>query len=176
MDKGYVMQDMRQSMNYLDKARPIIARMLGGGKTMTVEGDDNEVCKILDMTCGTDYIHVYDEKGICWGVASRMQNYPNQRTFTVRKERESGAKTEWEKRKYAILHGGIYPFLTMQGYVQNGEIVGLAITKTTDLMRFVDTGCAYQQHTRADQKGQATFWVCCWDDMRKQGIKVIEWP
>lgn len=170
-----VINDMRESMAWLEQAKPIIARLLNGGVTVPVEGDDNQVCKILDMTCGTDYIHVYAERGLVVGVASRIQDMgKNWRTFTVRKERDSGAKTEFEKRKYAIQKGGIYPLLTMQGYVVNGKIDGIAIVKTVDLMRYVDEGHATIRHTGADQNGQASFFVCPWDDMRKHGIRVLE--
>ena len=175
MGKEYVMQDMRKSMAWLEKAKPIIADLLRGGKTIPVEGDDNEVCRILDMTCGTDYIHVYADSGLVVGVASRIQDMGrNWRTFTVRKERESGSATEWEKRKTAIKRGGIYPLLTMQGYVVGGQISGLAIVKTVDLMLYVDEGHAITRHTGADQNGQASFFVCPWDDMRGHGIKVLE--
>ena len=100
------MQDMRKSMAFVDKAKPIIAKLLKGGEIMQVEGDDNEVCKMLDMTCGTDYFQVYNSLGLAWGVASRVQsiNIGGRpfNTFTVRKARESGVETEYEKRKRAI--------------------------------------------------------------------------
>ena len=92
-----VMIDMRQSMNRVERARPIIAELLNGGEIIPVEGDDNEVCKLLDMTCGTDYLQAYKDKGLVWGVASRIQIVRNgmkpYNTFTVRKARESGVST-----------------------------------------------------------------------------------
>lgn len=162
------------SMQYVQKATPIISKLLGG-RTIAVEGDDNEVCKLLDMQCGIDYLQVH-ENGLVVGIASRFQDYPNMRTFTVRNKRESGAKTEMEKRQLAIKHRFIYPALTMQGYVQKGDIVGIGITSTRQLLWFVERGYAKSQHTGEDQKGQAAFWVCRWDDMRNHGIKVLEWP
>lgn len=162
------------SMRYVQLATPIISKLLGG-RTVTVEGDENAVCKTLDMACGIDYLQVHDN-GLIVGIASRFQDYPNMRTFTVRSERESGARTELSKRKEAIKYGFLYPALTMQGYVQKGEIVGLGITNTRQLLWFVEQGFAKPQHTGEDQKGQAAFLVCRWDDMRKHGIKVLEWP
>lgn len=120
-----VMSDMRRSMNRVERARPIIANLLNGGEIIPVEGDDNEVCKLLDMTCGTDYLQAYKDKGLVWGVASRIQTvkrgFKPYNTFTVRKARETGATTEYEKRAYAIKHGGVYPFLTMQAYVDEND-------------------------------------------------------
>ena len=96
-------------------------------------------------------------------------------TFTVRKARASGAKTEYEKRQDAIKHGGVYPYLTMQGYVdkQTGGLMSLAITKTTDLMEFVESGYATERHTGREQIGQAAFYVAAWDKMQQTGYKVL---
>lgn len=175
MDNNIVMQDMRKSMEFVDKARPIIAGLMNGGYILPVEGDDNEVCRMLDMTCGTDYFQVYQKSGLVYGIASRFQYGKNWASFTVRKARQSGAATEYEKRKKAIERGGIYPYLTMQAYIDenSGEVNGLATVKTTDLMRFVDDGLACEQHTRQDKIGQAAFYVAFWDKMQRAGYKVL---
>lgn len=170
-------------MGFVKLAQPIMKRILKGGEIMAVEGQDNEICEMLDRTCGTDYFHVYENSGLVWGVASRIQEYDPEKnkrpfnSFTVRKARDSGTKTEYEKRKTAIEHGGVYPFLTMQAYinVKTNEIETLAIVKTTDLMDFVDKGLAYERHTGAEQYGQAAFFVAYWDSMKKAGYKVIEY-
>lgn len=178
-----VMQDMRQSMEFVRIAQPILKKILNGGEIMAVESQDNEICEMLDRTCGTDYFHVYKNLGLVWGVASRIQKYNPDRkerpfnSFTVRKARDSGAATEYEKRKTAIERGGVYPFLTMQAYinVKTNEIETLAIVKTQDLMDFVDKGLAVERHTGAEQYGQAAFFVVYWDSMKKAGYKVIEY-
>ena len=175
-----VMSDMRQSMNRVERARPIIAELLNGGEIIPVEGDDNEVCKLLDMTCGTDYLQAYKDKGLVWGVASRIQivrsGMEQYNTFTVRKARESGASTEYEKRAYAIKHGGVYPFLTMQAYVdENENFLSVGIAKTTDVMEFVEKGYAQTNHTGSNQIGQASFFVCRWNEMQNRGYKVQIW-
>ena len=70
-----VMSDMRQSMSRVEKAKPIIAQILNGGEIIPVEGDDNEVCKLLDMTCGTDYLQAYRDKGLVPSSAA-LSRYP----------------------------------------------------------------------------------------------------
>lgn len=175
-----VISDMRRSMNRVERARPIIANLLNGGEIIPVEGDDNEVCKLLDMTCGTDYLQAYKDKGLVWGVASRIQTvkrgFKPYNTFTVRKARETGATTEYEKRAYAIKHGGVYPFLTMQAYVdENDDFLSVGIARTTDIMEFVEKGYARQNHTGKHQIGQAAFYVCRWDEMVSKGYKVLIW-
>ena len=180
MNEQIVINDMRRSMAFVDKAKPILKRLFNGGEVMTVEGDDNQVCRMLDMTCGTDYFQIYSDKGLVWGVASRVQNIKDgckpYNTFTVRKARESGAKTEYEKRQEAIKHGGLYPYLTMQGYVNTSDdILSIAIAKTTDIMEFVEKGLAYENHTRADKIGQAAFYVVDWRKFKTYGYKLIGW-
>lgn len=180
---GGVMDDMHKSMAFVKIAQPILKQLLNGGEIMAVEGDDNEVCRMLDMTCGTDYFHVYESKGLVWGVASRIQDYnPDMRnkpfnSFTVRKARDSGRQTEYEKRKLAIKKGGVYPFLTMQAYinVKTNQIETLAVVKTEDLMDFVDKGLADEKHTGAEQYGQAAFFVAYWDNLEKAGYKVLRY-
>ena len=181
-----VMTDMRKSMEYVKVAQPILKKLLHGGEIMPVEGDDNEVCKMLDMTCGTDYFHVYADRGLVWGVASRVQEYDPDKdfcnkgpfnTFTIRKERASGARTELDKRRYAIKKGGVYPFLTMQAYIniKTGKIESLAVVKTTDLMEYIDKGSAEERHTGKDQHGQAAFLFVPWDALIKDGYNVLKY-
>lgn len=175
------MNDMRVSMARLEKARPIIRRLLHGGEIHPIEGDDNRICKILDQTCGMDYLQVYEDRKLTWGIASRIQTYnPSKKpwnSFTVRKARASGAATEYEKRRDAIAHGGLYPYLTMQAYVNEhtGEIDSLAIARTVDIMEFVDSGKANERHTNADKIGQAAFFVVYWDEMEKSGYRVLRY-
>lgn len=178
--KGFL-NDLHKAMQYVETARPIISDLLNGGKLLAVEGSDDEVCKMLDLTCGTDYFQVYDSTGLVWGIASRMQEIDTARfsrpfnTFTVRKARASGVKTEYEKRQHAIKHGGVYPYLTMQGYVdkRTGEIMSLAIAKTTDIMEFVESGKAETRHTGASQAGQAEFYVVHWSGFETAGYKLL---
>lgn len=170
-----VIRDMRRSMTYVNIAKPIISKLLGGGCVLPVEGSDNEVCKMLDATCGTDYFQVYDSLGLVYGVASRVQYTKNYRSFTIRNARAGGAMTEFEKRKLAIARGGVYPKLTMQMYVDGETISGIGIAKTADLISFVEAGLARERKTGVDQVGQATFYVAFWDEMIRAGIKVLEY-
>lgn len=175
MYKSTVINDMRTSMKYLVKAEPIIKHLLNGGDILPVEGSDNEVCTMLDMTCGIDYFHVY-QNGLTWGIGSRMQ-YKCARgwnTFTVRMSRESGAKTEYEKRRFAIEHHGEYPFLSMQGYFDiDDNLISLAIARTIDVLECVEKGLGYYQHTKYDKIGQAQFYVVPWLKMVEAGYKVL---
>ena len=174
MNSSIVMNDMRKSMSFIEVAKPIIRNLIGGN-IMTVEGSDCEVCQMLDTRCGTDYFQIYSADDVVYGVASRVQyGYPYN-TFTVRKRRASGAMTEYDKRRMAIKSGGVYPFLTMQTYVDTNtrEINSLAVMKTTDLFDFIEKGYADTNHTKHDKHGQASFYVAHWNKIKECGYQIF---
>ena len=171
-----VSEDMKRSTENVNGAiKPIVEKLLSGWKLMQVEGKDDEVCKLLDMSCGVDYLLHSEKSGVILGLSSRVQYEENYRTFTVRKERESGALTEYEKRTQAMTSGGIYPYYTIQAYMKDGEVKGLGITKTSDLIEYIKKGYADEKETGMNRIGQAKFYVCHWDDMKIKGYKVIEY-
>ena len=158
-----------------EKISPIVEKMFSGWKLMQVEGYDNEVCKVLDISGGIDYLLRNEKNNFIYGVASRVQYGMNHRTFTVRKERESGALTEFQKRSQAISIGAIYPQYSMQAYIVGKNVLGLAIVKTSDLMEFIKNGYAETRHTNMDKIGQAEFYICEWDRIKSCGYKVLEY-
>lgn len=137
---------------------------------MTVEGINNDVCKLLDATCGIDYLNVYDKNNRVLGIANRIQwikpPYPPYNTFTIRKGRESGADTEFKKRVAQIKEGGLYPELTMHTYVESGtdKILSLAIARTKDVIDYI---LKFNPPIRLskDEHGTAWFYCCDWNDM-----------
>ena len=159
-------KDMTESGKWVLSAEPIVRGLLSDWHLVPVKGKDDTVSRILDTACGIDYLLCSPTAPNVYGVASRVQYGKNYRTFTVRKERE---------RAKSIAHGGINPYYTMQAYVEDGEISGLAIVKTHDLMEYIERGFADQTKTREDKAGQAKFYVCGWDDMRKAGYSVKEY-
>lgn len=169
---------MRQSMNYIARYKDTIIQALGASKLIPCEGDDDEVAKHLDISCGIDYILVSRNGVVSRGVGCRLQpdtSNVKYRTFTIRKERESGAKTEFEKRKFAIANGGLYPYLTMHGYIdtQNDRIDRMAIAKTSEIIDYCEKGLADVQHTRSYQIGQASFYVIDWEKYKNTGRKIF---
>lgn len=81
---------------------PALKELLGGGRIEPVESTDSQLANTLDMQAGIDYLHI-DKAGTVRGCASRVQPIPDgQRpydTFTIRHERETGAETEYSKRR-----------------------------------------------------------------------------
>ncbi len=160
MNDAEVLKDLDRSLNIVDeKIKPIVEKLLPGWKMMRVEGRDNEVCQVLDMSCGVDYLLVSGGCDMIYGAASRVQYGKNYRTFTVRKSRESGATTEYEKRLLAIQHKAIWPHYNLQAYITGEDVSGLAIVKTEDLIDFISRDLADVKQTNADKIGQAEFYV-----------------
>lgn len=161
------------SAEYVKKAEPIIRDLLRGGYILRVEGKQEEVCKALDIVCGTDYVYLYPERHHAWGVACRVQKY-DYANFTIRKATESGALTELDKRRYAIRHRGIYPHLTMQMFVDDNTktIRRIGIAKTEDIIDAVENGLAKEGNVTRDNGGKNKFLFIDWKDMIAAGYVV----
>lgn len=147
-----------------------------GGEFISVEGDEHPVCKLLDMVGGVDIIWLVKNSII--GIANRIQvTNKNWATFTVRKTRESGAATEFEKRCKAINSGiAIYPQLTLQSYINfNGELLGYGLVATKDLFDVISCGDCRVQYTGKEQIGQASFYVVGFSKIKELGKKIIIW-
>lgn len=176
MNESVVINDMRKSSVIVnDKIKPIIASFWPNWKLIPVEGENNEICKLLDMSCGVDYLLYSQDLSLVYGIASRVQYGVNYRTFTVRKERDGGAVTEYEKRISAIYSNAFYPKFTMQAYIIGDNVAGLAIVQTKALMKFITDGWAEVKHTNSDKIGQAEFYACKWDIMKKLRCPILEY-
>lgn len=170
-----VANDLEKSSSLFDRVlKPKLIEVMGG-YFKVVEGTTiDEHAKKLDRYAGIDLWHINENKGVIRGVASRIQfSDTNWATFTIRKKRESGTKTEYEKRKYAIENSCLYPTLTLQAYINdNEEIQGFAIAKTKDLITMIDNGKAAIKHTGEDQHGQASFYVIKWQDIKENDYPI----
>lgn len=149
-------------------------------KNVSVEAvTDSEMADELDQTAGVDSWNIKSED-IIRGVASRVQyltNLPFEQppnTFTIRKERESGAKTEFEKRLNAIRRGGLFPYWTTQAYLDKprGELLSFARVRTEDLIRHVNSGDDKNDYFVVDPRGEASFYAVDWWRLSDVGIGV----
>lgn len=167
-------QDLSESTKmYSSYVAPVINRLIKG-YMITVEGrTEDELAHLLDTSAGIDLFNIRPE-GIA-GVASRIQKGRNWRTFTVRFRRDSGAKTEYEKRVYAIKNGLLYPLFTFQAYVDDNRLAGMAVVRTVDLMEYIKDERPILRHTGDDKIGGASFYAVEWDKLRRCGYKVAEY-
>lgn len=154
----------------------VMPTVLGGTRAQwySTEAGDNPLLRRLDMSAGID-LFIENSDGHISGVSSRIQVIGTGKpydTFTVRAERDSGAKTEYEKRLQAIQHGYLYPRLMMQAYITNwrGELISAAVANTEDVIRFIEAGNADTRRTT-----NAEFYVVPWSDLKEAGARVREW-
>lgn len=134
-----------------------------GGNLISVEGDGGNIAKQIDMNSGIDAFIKYDI-GIK-SIASRVQKCRASRpwdSFTIRASRNTGAKTEWEKRSSAVMSNDVlYPMITMQSYVcdQTSRFVSACIIKTEYLYKYAEAEIDKLELRRASN---ATFYVVYW--------------
>ena len=134
-----------------------------------------KMAQTLDQLAGIDLWYFNTNVGVR-GVANRIQ-FQNKcwRTFTVRKSRASGAKTEYEKRKHAIEKDWLYPILTLQGYILADKPLCFAIAITEDIIWMIDNDYCKIKSTGKDQIGQAEFYIVKWADMQKLEKNIYIW-
>ena len=123
---------------------PVIVGVCGGGTFEAVEGHASErLQEDLDVLAGIDGMQRLPAHLGLRGIASRIQwGDRDWGTFTIRETRGSGAKTELEKRLYAIQHpeqGILYPHLTVQAYItkrRTGRLLSVAVAQTKELISY----------------------------------------
>mgnify|MGYP000524116429 CR=1 FL=1 len=153
-----------------------------GGRNVSVEAStDSELADELDQTAGVDAWNIKSDD-IVRGIGSRIQYLSSSKletpadTFTVRKERQSGAKTEYEKRLHAIQNGGVYPHWTTQAYLTEpqGELLSLARVRTKDLIFHIKNGeeGPGEDYTVVEPGGEASFYVVNWWRLQEVGVGV----
>jgi hypothetical protein len=162
---------------------PPLMSEIGGGQIVAVEGIDDPTARLLDQTCGTDYLQHCDGGGERL-IAGRVQ-YGNKawNTTTVRSSLKSGSATEEHKLRRAIREQQIRPHMHVQAYVSGtenhpGKLLAAAAVWTSDLMEMVD---AEQCTVRTNPKDGTCFKVVTWDDLEERGAQVTRigpsaWP
>jgi len=163
--------DLSKSVkDFRDQVAPIIEDWTDSNNVSVEAVTDDEMADELDQTAGVDSWNVKHDD-IVRGVASRVQYVCNLSfdsppdTFTIRKERESGAKTEFEKRLHAIRKGGLYPHWTTQAYIDRpkGELLSLGRIRTKDLIEHIEEGSEENDdYYVVNPPGEASFYAVSW--------------
>jgi hypothetical protein len=163
--------DLNISTKALLKIENTYLPKLISGKIHSIESKDNEILILLDQKSGIDLIR---ENNIgLQGIASRIQFDKAYNTFTIRKERFTGAKTEYEKRLEQMNNGYFYPEFTMQLYFNNRidlEFLSGGIIRTKNLYQFIENN----PDKIFIKKSDNFFYVVKFKDLIDMGIKIIE--
>lgn len=158
---------------------PAIKPLFGHGRMVSIEcATSKGLTRDFDVLAGIDGWHMLDDKGVMRGVASRVQwGDKSWRTFSIRRERPNGSRTEMEKRLYAIdnpEHNWLIPALTVQAYLTKpkpgGALIEAAVIRTRDLYRFArDHPCAEPRYNPEDK---VLFDWFRWNDLKRAGLQV----
>lgn len=167
-------------MYYVQRYKDTVLKVAKVSAFIPCEGADTELARNMDNACGIDYVLISKDKGLSRGVGCRIQEdrwSKKYRTFTIRRGRDNGMKTEFAKRKAAIDGGGTYPYLTLQGYVDtaNDRIDRLANAKTAEIISYCEESNSPIKHTGIGQSSQADFYCIDWDDYQQTGRSIRIW-
>ena len=124
------------------------------GKLESIEGSEREQDMDIDRQSGVDYWWVEEGAGRT-PISSRVQandgrsGFPYN-TFTIRKSRHTGSRTEYQKLTEAREHGRLYPSLIDQGYISqksDGKLISFAIAYTNKVLDCIANGQAGERPT-----------------------------
>lgn len=124
-----------------------------------IKSDKDDVSVLLDVYSGVDYLRK-DNNGI-QSIASRAQFDGTFSSFTIREKRETGTKTEFEKRSVAREKGYEYPKFTLQAYFETKTIfnlINVAIIKTDTLYDFIEKYPKLVDTKRSNNDFKIVYW------------------
>lgn len=139
------------------------------GSLLTIEEKDGDLYTMFDQIAGFDWL-LTKEEGI-YGVATRVQWDQNWGTFTIMYKRDSGTKTEYEKRKEQIESGALYPAFTLQMYCDRNEDfspISIGVCKTKDLFDYIEKNPVPRNRT-----GNAVFMYVNWKRFEVSGYLIF---
>jgi hypothetical protein len=173
--------DLKDSVkDFREQVAPVLEDWTDGRNVSVEAVTDQEMANELDQTAGVDSWNVKHDD-IVRGVASRVQylgSLPYDTppdTFTIRKERQSGVKTEFQKRLYAIRKDGLYPHWTVQAYVDEpgGELLSVGRVRTKDLIEHVQDGSEEDgDYWVVEPQHEASFYAISWYRLKDIGVGV----
>jgi hypothetical protein len=164
--------DLSDSIKAIEKIKYTVLPKLISGDIISIEQQENEILLLFDRYSGIDYIRK-NNIGL-QGIASRVQFGKNWDTFTIRAQRHSGAKTEYQKRLEQIENGYFYPYFTMQAYFdnrQNMNLLSICIIKTIDLYYEIENNPNVSK-----QQSDNIFYFIKWSDLPNNKIKLYSNP
>jgi len=169
--------DLKKSTrDFLKVVYPQLKNWLGPHELIPVELLNERGIKSLDTYSGIDYLINNNNLGIR-GLGSRVQWGKCWSTFTIRYERDSGTRTEYDKLCNAIDNDFIYPYWFCHAYIKNDQLQGVALAKTKDLINYIRKaeGKEYTDYGKryVDKNGAAEFWWVNWESLaEKHDVKI----
>lgn len=175
-----VVRDLGDSAHdFLRVVWPAVSRLMQGGRIDPVETTAiKNLQRDLDVLAGIDAWQMVDQQGVMRGVASRIQwGDKSWDTFTLRKDRPNGARTEVEKRMAAYTRpdeGWLMPTITVQAYIakprRTGRLIRAGVCYTRDLLEFTLTHPCPKP--RVNPEDGVLFDWYRWSQMKQAGYRV----
>lgn len=174
------MRDLDDSAyDFLRVVWPAISHRVQDGRIEPVETTAiKNLQRDLDVLAGIDAWQMVDRQGVMRGIASRIQwGDKSWDTFTLRKDRPNGSRTEVEKRMAAYTkpdEGWLMPTLTVHAYItkprRSGRLIKAGVCYTRDLLEFTLTHpCSRPRRNPED--GVLFDWYD-WSQMQRAGYRV----
>jgi hypothetical protein len=110
-------KDFNKAYSFYLQHKAEIEKIFKQNKLLNIENNSTELARMLDCFAGIDYIVLHKKLKSLFGVASRINFNKNyHKHVTIRYERSTGTKTEYQKRVDAILSktNQLYASITMQ--------------------------------------------------------------
>ena len=173
MTEPWAIDLKESSKDFLEIVYSQIKDWFGDGEIIPVESvTKSDMAKKLDMYSGIDNWHITTNEGIR-GLSSRIQYDKDWGTFTVRRGRISGARTEYAKLLHAIENDYLYPYWTIQSYITKEKpkkLLNAALCKTKDLILYIKSGKRGKDFEirEVTTRGAANFFTVWWGDLRER--------
>jgi len=159
--------------DFIDVVKPVIEQWTGGDVRVNENVMDSSVAEQLDQISGVDSWSVKTDDGIR-AVASRVQwvdDLPADEpydSFTIRKSRDSGSKTEYKKRLEAIHNDRLYPHWTVHAYLdrRGGELLSVGMVETKQLYLYIKNQGTVGEDYHLSRCSNAQFITVYWSKLR----------
>ena len=163
-------QDAAKSLRGFEKfTAPALKAAFDAKKIYSTEQHDNALETVLDTMSAVDGLFIGGD-GWTYAFASRLQFAVNYKTFTIRRTRPSGMKTEFEKLS-ASPPLAMKPAFHVQAYITEDETRAVvAIVETWRLIKYVGE---HQEQWRATDDGES-FYFAPWRELDGVRVFVVE--
>lgn len=141
-----------------------------GATIVPIEGREDELSLLLDRLAGIDGLIVKDDGEMDF-YGSRVQVGKNYESFTLRRSRLSGVKTEFAKLQRASRTCGAMPQYMIQAFVDSDEKAAtVAVAPMIDLVQYVEQN---NPEIRKTATGES-FFVIPWRELKRVKIYRVD--
>lgn len=146
-------QDAERSCCAFDKyVTPVLRYALNAAKILPTERHNSELAAILDRDAGIDGI-IINADDWTFGYSSRIQFGTNYESFSIRRSRPSGAKTEYDKLLNPLQ---TKPSYHVQTFVLKDEQAVIGVVETVELVRYISE---HLNQWRKTSDGETFYYV-----------------